>query len=150
MINPAGMENLKKIVIAIDNDPAAENVALSGFQLGLQLNAEIALVSVIDTNVLKIERTILPTEFKEILKNNQHNLQQKLLTTIFKGHKVSTFLREGKPYEVILRVADEWYADIIVIGTHGKGQLSRLLLGSVTEKVIKHSKKPVFIVPQTS
>lgn len=141
------MENVKKIVIAIDNDTAAENVALNGFQLALQLKAEIALVSVVDTTILKVERSILPGEFVKILKSDYKKLQQKLTETIFKNHKVSTFLQEGKPYEVILKVADEWYADIIVIGNHGRGGLPHLIIGSVAKKLIRHSKKPVLTIP---
>jgi nucleotide-binding universal stress UspA family protein len=142
------MENVKKIVIAIDNDPDAENVALNGLQLALQLKAEIAILSVVDTTILKVERSISSADFVKILKSDYKKLQQKLTKTIFKNHTVSTFLQEGKPYEVILKVADEWYADIIVIGTHGRGGLSHLIMGSVAEKVIRHSKKPVLAIPR--
>jgi nucleotide-binding universal stress UspA family protein len=142
------MENEKKIVIAIDNDPDAENVALNGLQLALQLKAEIAILSVVDTTILKVERSISSADFVKILKSDYKKLQQKLTKTIFKNHTVSTFLQEGKPYEVILKVADEWYADIIVIGTHGRGGLSHLIMGSVAEKVIRHSKKPVLAIPR--
>lgn len=141
------MENVKKIVIAIDNDPDAENVALNGLQLALQLKAEIAILSVVDTTILKVERSISSADFVKILKSDYKKLQQKLTKTIFKNHTVSTFLQEGKPYEVILKVADEWYADIIVIGTHGRGGLSHLIMGSVAQKVIRHSKKPVLAIP---
>ena len=142
------MENVKKIVIAIDNDPDAENVALNGLQLAIQLKAEIAILSVVDTTILKVERSISSADFVKILKSDYKKLQQKLTKTIFKNHTVSTFLQEGKPYEVILKVADEWYADIIVIGTHGRGGLSHLIMGSVAEKVIRHSKKPVLAIPR--
>jgi nucleotide-binding universal stress UspA family protein len=141
------MDNVKKIVIAIDNDPDAENVALNGLQLALQLKAEIAILSVVDTTLVKVERSISSADFVKILKSDYKKLQQKLTKTIFKNHTISTFLQEGKPYEVILKVADEWYADIIVIGTHGRGGLSHLIMGSVAQKVIRHSKKPVLAIP---
>jgi nucleotide-binding universal stress UspA family protein len=141
------MDNVKKIVIAIDNDPDAENVALNGLQLALQLKAEIAILSVVDTTLVKVERSISSADFVKILKSDYKKLQQKLTKTIFKNHTISTFLQEGKPYEVILKVADEWYADIIVIGTHGRGELSHLIMGSVAQKVIRHSKKPVLAIP---
>lgn len=54
---------------------------------------------------------------------------------------------EGYPAEEILRKADELNCDAIVMGTHGKGLLSQTFLGSVTKKVLRRTKKPVFIIP---
>lgn len=141
------MDNMKKILIAVDNDPTSEKIALNGFQLGLQLNAEIALLSVVDTTILITEGAITPKEFAEITKNDYKKNQQMLVDEVFKNYKVWTFVEEGKPYEVILNVAKEWDADIIVLGTHGRIGLSHLIMGSVAEKVIRHSEKPVFIIP---
>ncbi len=141
------MDNMKKILIAVDNDPTSEKIALNGFQLGLQLNAEIALISVVDTTILITEGAITPKELAEITKNDYKKNQQMLVDEVFKDYKVWTFVEEGKPYEVILNVAKEWDADIIVLGTHGRIGLSHLIMGSVAEKIIRHSEKPVFIIP---
>ncbi|HEY4618020.1 MAG TPA: universal stress protein [Flavobacterium sp.] len=141
------MDKIKKILIAIDNDPAAEKIALHGLQLALQLKAEIALLSVIDSTMLETQGAVTPQEFSEIIKNDYKKLQQMLIDTVFKGHEVWTFLEEGKPHEVIFNVAQEWDADVIVLGTHGRIGISHLIMGSVAEKVIRHSKKPVLIIP---
>lgn len=144
------MNNMKKILIAIDDEPTSEKVALNGFQLGLQLNAEIALISVFDTTILMTEGGITPREFAKIIKIDYKKNQQMLVDKVFKDYKVWTFVEEGKPFEVILNVAKEWDADIIVLGTHGRIGLSHLLMGSVAEKVIRHSEKPIFIIPTKS
>ncbi|HZK62903.1 MAG TPA: universal stress protein, partial [Puia sp.] len=65
----------------------------------------------------------------------------------FKDYKIWTFIEEGKPFEVILKVAEEWGADLIVIGTHGRKGFSHLLMGSVAEKIIRHSTRPLFVIP---
>ena len=54
---------------------------------------------------------------------------------------------EGYPAEVILRVADEEKCDIIIMGTHGKGVISQTFLGSVAERVLRRTRKPVFVIP---
>ena len=141
------MENMKKIVIAVDNDPTSEKIALSGFQLGLQLKTEIALLSVVDLTMLITEGAVTPKEFADITINDYKKNQQMLVDTVFKEHKIWTFVEEGIPYEVILNVAKEWDADIIVLGTHGRTGFSHLIMGSVAEKVIRHSEIPVFIIP---
>jgi len=54
---------------------------------------------------------------------------------------------EGFPAEEILKKADELNCDAIVMGTHGKGVLSQTFLGSVTKRVLRRTRKPVFIIP---
>ena len=56
-------------------------------------------------------------------------------------------LCEGFPPDVILRKADEFNCDVIVMGTHGKGIISSTFLGSTSKRVLRRTRKPVFIVP---
>ncbi|MFV8375736.1 universal stress protein [Flavobacterium sp. LB1P71] len=141
---------MKKIVIAVDNDPTSEKIALKGFQLVLQLHAEIALLSVVDLTMLATEGAVTPMEFTDITINDYKKNLQMLVDTVFKDSKVTTFVEEGVPYEVILRVAKEWDADMIVLGTHGRTGFSHLIMGSVAEKVIRHSEISLFIIPNKS
>lgn len=53
---------------------------------------------------------------------------------------------EGTPHERLVEYANEEGVDVIVMGTHGKSGLSRVLLGSTTEKVVRHSPVPVLTV----
>jgi Universal stress protein UspA and related nucleotide-binding proteins len=141
------MDQLKKILIAVDDGPTAEKVASNGFQLGQQLNAEIAVVGVADTTSLMTDGGLTPSELADIITNDIKKSQRILIEKVFKNFKVWTFIEKGKPYEAILKVAEEWEADLIVLGTHGKTGLTHLLMGSVAEKVIRHSTKPLFIIP---
>jgi len=54
---------------------------------------------------------------------------------------------EGDPAGEILEKADQLKADMVIMGTHGKGLLTHAFLGSVAEKVINRIKIPVFIIP---
>ena len=56
-------------------------------------------------------------------------------------------LCEGFPAEEILRKADEFNCDTIVMGTHGKGLMSYTFLGSTSKKVLRRTRKPVLIIP---
>jgi nucleotide-binding universal stress UspA family protein len=139
--------NYRKILIAVDDSPIAEKVALEGFRLGKQLNAEIALVSVVDTALLITGEGATPKELAEISKNDFKESQRLLIDKVFKDYKIWAFVEEGKPYEMILKVATEWAADLIVIGTHGRTGISHLLMGSIAEHVVRHSQIPILIVP---
>lgn len=61
--------------------------------------------------------------------------------------KVVQEVRQGNAIQEILKYADDQHVDLIVIGTHGRTGLSRMLLGSVAEKVVRLSKCPVLTVP---
>ena len=63
------------------------------------------------------------------------------------GIKVSLHEPTGPVAEEILNQADELNADLIVMGTHGHGAMYNLLVGSVTKGVLKHSTRPVLLVP---
>ena len=54
---------------------------------------------------------------------------------------------EGYPANTILEKADEFDCDLIVMGTHGKGRISHAFLGSVAEKVLRRSRRPVLTSP---
>lgn len=55
---------------------------------------------------------------------------------------------EGDPVDVIVKTATDWPADLIVMGTHGRTGLGRLLLGSVAERVLRRTTCPVLTVPR--
>lgn len=65
------------------------------------------------------------------------------------GFLVSSTLRMGEARNVILEVASKWQADQIVIGSHGRGGFERLMLGSVSLAVARHSPCSVEIVRST-
>jgi len=62
---------------------------------------------------------------------------------------VDYLVRGGDAPDAILRPADEVEADLIVVGTHGRSGLDRLLCGSVAESVLQRSSRPVLVVRQT-
>jgi nucleotide-binding universal stress UspA family protein len=56
-------------------------------------------------------------------------------------------IREGVPFETIVDEAAAWHADVIVVGSHGKGWVDRLLIGSVTEDLLNNLPCAVLVVP---
>ena len=60
---------------------------------------------------------------------------------------VYTEVRAGEPAEVILSVAKEREADVIVLGKRGQGRLAGLLLGSISQKVVTQARCAVIVIP---
>jgi nucleotide-binding universal stress UspA family protein len=62
------------------------------------------------------------------------------------GLKVKVLVRNGIPFREIIRVADEEKVSVIILGSHGKSNLKEMLLGSVSEKVVRKAKEPVLVI----
>lgn len=62
------------------------------------------------------------------------------------GFKGASYLREGSPATTIIGTAEELDVDVIAMSTHGRSWPSKWLLGSVAERVVRHSKKPVLMI----
>jgi nucleotide-binding universal stress UspA family protein len=63
-----------------------------------------------------------------------------------KGISVRTLVRTGSPYQEIVNLATDERADLVAMGTHGRSGVSRLLLGSVADRVIRLAPCPVLTV----
>ena len=57
------------------------------------------------------------------------------------------FVRHGTVVDTLLREATDWSADVLVVGSHGKGWAQRVLLGSVTESLINHLPTSLLVAP---
>ena len=62
------------------------------------------------------------------------------------GFSVTERIEKGIPLRVVLKVAEEERPSVIVLGSHGKSNLEEMLLGSISEKVVRKSKHPVLVV----
>lgn len=137
-----------KILIAVDSSEFSMQAAKKGLDLAHQLNAETALLYVVDTSkaIGNIDAGILPDQAMIVLKKEVEQTLDEL-ATMYNGTSILKFMPEGHPTKEILKTAEVWDADLIVMGTHGRTGLVHLLVGSVAEYVVRHSKIPVMVVP---
>jgi nucleotide-binding universal stress UspA family protein len=138
-----------KLLIAIDSSSHGLLAAKKGFELANMLNAYVGILFVIDRNkeVINGDLGILPGQSSTILlKQAEENIDQ--VIKMYDGRKdIFRFTPEGFPKEEIIKIATQWEADLIIMGSHGRTGLFHLLMGSVTEYVIRHSPVPVMVVP---
>jgi nucleotide-binding universal stress UspA family protein len=62
------------------------------------------------------------------------------------GFKATVGVKQGDPKSMIINVATEWNADLIVLGSHGRKALDRFLMGSVSEATVRHAVCSVEVV----
>jgi len=139
--------NFQRILIALDESPLSINVLEVGTQLAKELaSPQIALVHVLDPKVAYAPEGGLPasTVLDEYREQGRRLLRRASLRI---GEPPPwEYLVEGNASRKIVSTAEEWKADMIVIGSHGRGGIARALLGSTAESVIRHARVPVLTV----
>jgi nucleotide-binding universal stress UspA family protein len=153
-------DKMKKVLIALDYDPTAQKVAEKGFLLAESMKASVILLHVIADPAYYSSLEYSPiTGFAGYMDmSNDHldsvdgliNASQQYLEKL-KAHlgdkKIQILVKEGDFAETILKTAKEIHADMIIMGSHSRNWLENIVLGSVTEKVLKHTIIPLFIIP---
>jgi len=148
------------ILIALDYDPSAQKVAQEGFAIASSMSAEVILMHVVSEPVFYSSQAYSPiTGFLGYVNMEEIHLDsisgpkkiaQSYLDKI-KQHlgneTVKTYISEGDFADAILDAAKDIHADAIVLGSHSRSRLEHLLLGSVTEKVLKNTPIPLIIIP---
>jgi nucleotide-binding universal stress UspA family protein len=138
-----------RVLVAVDSSPQAGWAAEVAVAVARQFSAMIALVHVVPAPAV-IGPEVPASEAD--LRIQLHHEGEELLATFESRlpwnlpHRVTIFLREGNVAEEIIAVAGAWHAELIVIGTHGRGRLGQFLLGSVASAVISRSPCPVLTV----
>jgi nucleotide-binding universal stress UspA family protein len=126
---------------------AAQSVAVD---LARKLGAELVLVQALVEAPLYsegfISRRQVQTVYDAQRKWSEDTLEARAEQLRQSGIKTSWRVQMGAPSEEIVRTAEEEHADMIVMGTHGRSGLNRVLLGSVTERVIRLARCPVLTV----
>jgi nucleotide-binding universal stress UspA family protein len=138
------MEKFQKILVPLDGSECAENVIPMVESLAKELKANIALLRVayaytfpgVDSTEAELK---VVREAEEYLAEVEDRLKAK-------GLKTSSHVRYGNDAEEILDHAAQKDIDLIAMTTHGRSGVKRFLLGSVAEKVLRYSPKPIFLV----
>jgi nucleotide-binding universal stress UspA family protein len=146
---PGGHPEIGQIVLATDLSSASEAATDEAFRFAAGLHARLLAVCVIDLRTLQLpggkfrwridqERGRLETAAAELVVRGR------------RGHVPTSFLIwEGDPAESIIDAAESEGADVIVVGSHGRGALGRALIGSVSDQIVRRAPCPVLVVRST-
>ncbi len=141
------MVEIRTILVPVDFSEVAPILAKWAKGFAKQLNAKIILTYVLE-DLSTYEGIFVDLKTLNELENSLYEGAKKSMEDFLKEHfsdfpDVEPVLEKGDVVETILRVAQEKGADLIVIGTHGRKGLDRILFGSVAEGVVKNSPVPV-------
>ncbi len=138
-----------RILVPVDGSKfSLEAVRLAG-RLALCHDSRLLLLHVLDTVVVEQLQGVSKKDHDEVRADMENSAKGFLRDMSLEASQwdvvVDVIFREGVPHEVILTEADNWGADLIVMGKLGKRGVSRILLGSVAERVIEFTKLPVLL-----
>jgi nucleotide-binding universal stress UspA family protein len=145
---------MKRLLVAYDGSEASTKAIDVAVQCSTR-DDELVLLTVIPaalvestfTNMLlptiDLSTVVTPGTFKEKAMENLGKLAKELEGKI---SKVDVVVEAGDPADEILLVAKKYDTDIILIGYKGYGKEGRFLLGSVTDKVVRHASRSVLVV----
>ena len=155
---------IHKILYATDLSQNSAYVFRYALDSAKKHNAKIIILHVLEkmpvTAMALVETFItereLDTLFQEKITSTMNRIQENL--KIFcdteleddpqcKNRVESIKVRGGFPADMILRMADELNCDAIIMGTHARGAIANTFLGSTAKRVLRRTRKPVFIIP---
>jgi len=135
-----------KILVPTDFSSNADQALDYALELANKLGATVYLLNVIGIpafGVPELGVALTSTAIDGIVRDNQAAIDKLAASRASRGKIGEALLRTGDPRDTILQVAEELHADLIIMGTHGRRGLSRALLGSVAEMVVRTSPVPV-------
>ncbi len=134
----------KNIVVATDGSKYSEAAVNAAINYAKTFKSALKILNVINVTAEFHERS--PGLVEELISQVTSDLDNIKNKAQQEGVDAETFVREGEPYKVIVDVAKQLNADVIVMGSHGRTGMERLLMGSVTERVIGHAECAVLVV----
>lgn len=138
----------RNILVPIDLEDSATQVLDYAVALAARLDARLHALHVVPWPLLGAEVPIAVTEtaMDDLVKGKQQALDALVATHAARPPLYSAMLKKGDARTAILAAAEELRADLIVMGTHGRRGVSRLVLGSVAESVLRTAPCPVLLV----
>lgn len=140
----------QNIIFATDGSPTSQAAGKYAAQLATQLGARITLIYVFEPIKYALPEGYVPYTPEQLNEMTDH-FEQMLRTgkeelAALGATDVETRLLQGAAADEICDFAKRQGADLIVVGTHGRGLVERVILGSVAEKVVRNATIPVLTI----
>ncbi|HLG51915.1 MAG TPA: universal stress protein [Chloroflexota bacterium] len=139
----------RRIMIATDGSDEAAAAADHGIAIARAFNARVLVVAVLDIGAFtSVQTGMYAAEFLD----EERAFLQKSVDAIVQRTRAAGITEvtgeviDGVPRSVLITIAQQRSVDLIVAGSHGRGLVERLLVGSTTEHLVRHAPCPVLVV----
>jgi nucleotide-binding universal stress UspA family protein len=145
-LGPARPPVFRRVLVAADESEQAGWAIDIGAQLARATGAKLAIVHVYAAPAYSAVTTVPLMEIEVSARTAAQITLQALCNNLPGGISCDALLQEGRPAERILETARDWRADLVVLGTRGRGRLGAFLLGSTAEAVMRRATCPVLTI----
>lgn len=132
------------IMLATDGSKYSISATDKAIDIAHSYGGEVRAVSVVD--VTEEFQTEAPEAVDRLVAGAKGFVEEVRKKAETQGVRIEPLVREGETYKVITELAKKFATDIIVMGSHGRTGIKRLLMGSVTEKVLGYAPCPVLVI----
>ncbi|XVH31932.1 universal stress protein [Haloferacaceae archaeon DSL9] len=129
------------ILLATDGSDSARRATAHAIDLAARFDATLHAVAVVDTRVRYVAYQAYLQDVCE------RAVADVIREGAAAGIPVVTTVRTGLPHEELVEYADDYDVDLLVVGSTGRSGLDKLALGSITERVLRTTTRPVLVVP---
>lgn len=141
----------RKILVATDGSKYSDAAAVEAVGIAKRCDSYLIAVSVVPSETESPFDIVHSEMQKGLISDRELQEAEKNVKNVKKlaeenGVRVKGFIYSGRPYDAVLETAKDERADLIVVGSHGRTGIARLLMGSVTERVIGHAECAVLVV----
>ena len=144
VVELARPRGIRRILLATDLSAASDGASAHAVELARDLRAELIVVSVIDPSIH------LPGPALARLDQRRAARELAAQELVVSGRRTGVSIRflvwEGEPGPAIIEAAGSEQVDLIVVGSHGRNRVERMVLGSVSDHVVRHAPCPILIV----
>jgi nucleotide-binding universal stress UspA family protein len=146
------MKRIRRIMHPSDFSPASGPAFTGALEMAKSNRAELLVVHVLNPviPIMGGGDYVSPLVYQDLERSIQAHARRQLDALLARARKARVtargFLLEGRPFQEIARAAKSKRADLIVMGTHGRGGLAKLFLGNVAERVIATAHCPVLTI----
>ena len=139
---------MKKIIVPIDFSEYSEYALETAAMIARKNNAEILALHMLEMSEAILTRTGTDMQMETMffLQLAEKKFDDFLKKDYLKGLKVSPIVKHFRVFSEVNEVAEEYGADLVVMGSHGASGIKEFFIGSNTEKVVRHSNIPVLII----
>ena len=140
-----------KLLVAVDLSESTQTIVEKVEEMNKEYPAKVWILHNAEPEPDFVEFKVDPLAARETLAkkfHNEHRQIQEIANRLRKaGLDATALLVHGATVEAILKEASDLDVDMIVVGTHGRGAMYQLLVGSVSEGILHKSRYPVLVIP---
>lgn len=144
------MIKIENVLVPTDFSVASDSALMYGRTLARTFNARLHVLHVVDDSLMRAGLDGFSVDISTVMAEMADDAEKRMLVCLtdddWRDPKTMTEVRTGGPAHEIADYAKDNAVDLIVMGSHGRGFVSRMLMGRVAEKVVRIAPCPVLTV----